>query len=187
MRLRDDDHVEVIVEIPKRSHNKYEIDHETGELWLDRVLSTATRYPVDYGFIVDTFGEDGDPLDAMVLLEDPAVPGCHVEARPIGMLDMEDEAGRDPKILCVAVADPMLGGLEDFREVPPHLLREIDHFFNVYKALQPGTSTETMGWSGAEAATATIASAREREAARRPEARRAQDAGLRDADRQDSA
>jgi len=153
--------VVVVVEIPKGSHHKYEIDRVTGTLWLDRVLSTATEYPTDYGYIVDTLAEDGDAIDAMVILEQPTVPGCRVRARPIGVLLMADEQGPDPKILCVATGDPMLGHASELRAVPPHLLDEIEHFFRVYKQLEPGKETSTMGWQDARAAEQLIEQGRE--------------------------
>ena len=98
-----DDWFEVIVEIPQGSRNKYEVDHETGAVWYDRHLFSTTVYPTDYGFFPDTHAEDGDPLDALILLEDPTFPGCHVRVRPVAVLEMSDEAGRDLKVLCVAV------------------------------------------------------------------------------------
>ena len=103
-----DRHVEfdVTIEIPKGHRNKYEVDHETGRIRLDRLLFTSTRYPADYGYVEDTLGEDGDPLDALVLLEEPTFPGCLVPARPIGLFRMTDEAGGDDKILCVPADDP---------------------------------------------------------------------------------
>ena len=88
--------VEVIVEIPKGSRNKYEADHESGAIWLDRMLFTATQYPTDYGFVPGTLAEDGDPLDALVLLDEATFPGCHIMARPVAVFFMEDEAGREP-------------------------------------------------------------------------------------------
>lgn len=145
-RPSDTTRVEVVVEVPKGSRNKYEIDHASGEIWLDRLLFTATRYPADYGFLPHTLGEDGDPLDAMVLGEEPAFPGVHVWARPVAAFLMRDEAGPDAKILCVHAEDERwthLGGLGD---LPPHLKAEIHHFFEVYKALEPGKDSEVGEW-----------------------------------------
>ena len=97
--------VEVVVEIPRGSRNKYEMDHHSGAIWLDRMLFTATQYPADYGFVADTLGEDGDPLDALVLVEEATFPGCHINARPVAAFLMQDEAGRDAKVLCVPASD----------------------------------------------------------------------------------
>ncbi len=148
--------IEVVVEIPKGSRNKYEMDHETGELWLDRHLFTATSYPADYGFIPDTLAGDGDPLDALVLLDEPTVPGCHIRARPIGVFWMRDEAGPDAKILSVPAHDERWTHLEDLSDLRPHLRAEIAHFFEVYKALEPAKSTEIGTWDGADVAAGVI-------------------------------
>ena len=154
--------VEVIVEIPKGSRNKYEVDHESGAIWLDRMLFTATQYPVDYGFFPGTLGEDGDPLDAMVLLDESTFPGCHILARPVAVFFMEDEAGRDAKVLCVPATDPRWSGMLDREDLPSHLLDEIGHFFETYKALEPNKGTETRGWEGRDAALAEIEASRAR-------------------------
>jgi inorganic pyrophosphatase len=150
----------VVVEIPRGSRNKYEIDHATGRVFLDRRLFTATTYPADYGFIPDTLGGDGDPLDALVFLEDPTFPGVWVEAKPVGLLWMQDEAGPDAKILCVPPTDPRWKGVEDLRDLPEELLEEIKHFFSVYKALEPGKTASTSGFEGRKAAWQEIESAR---------------------------
>ena len=141
--------VTVVVEIPRGGRAKFEIDPATGTVWLDRVLSTATQYPAEYGFILDTASGDGDPLDAVVLIEERTVPGCHVRARPIGVLPMADEAGPDPKVLCVALGDPSVGDYADIDDVTPHLLDEIEHFFRVYKQLEPEKSVAVGDWRGA--------------------------------------
>jgi len=154
--------IEVVVEIPKGSRNKYEIDHATGELWLDRHLFTATSYPADYGFIPQTLAGDGDPLDALVLLDEPTVPGCHIGARAIGVFWMRDEAGPDAKILSVPARDERWGHLRDLADLRPHLRSEIAHFFEVYKALEPAKSTEIGTWDGAEVAATVITEALER-------------------------
>ena len=156
--------VEVIVEIPKGSRNKYEIDHETAAVWLDRTLFTATQYPADYGFFPNTLGEDGDPLDAMVVLDEATFPGCHIRVRPVAVLFMEDEAGRDAKVLCVPATDPRFATILDRADLPSHLLEEISHFFEVYKALEPGKMTITGGWHNAAIAEAVVAEARQRAA-----------------------
>jgi inorganic pyrophosphatase len=154
--------VEVIVEIPKGSRNKYEMDHASGAIWLDRHLFTATSYPADYGFIDDTLGEDGDPLDALVLLDEPTFPGCHILARPIGVFWMSDEKGPDAKILCVPAKDPRWAHIQDLDHLLPHLQEEITHFFMVYKALEPGKGTEVRDWEGAGAARTEIEAAQRR-------------------------
>ena len=140
--------IHVVVEIPKGSRNKYEIDHETGEPWLDRHLFTAMRYPADYGFVPHTLAEDGDPLDVLVLLEEPTFPGCNVWARPVGVFWMRDEAGPDAKVLCVPEKDPRWEHVDDISDVSDLLLAEIGHFFEVYKALEPHKFSETRDWEG---------------------------------------
>ncbi len=154
--------VEVIVEIPKGSRNKYEMDHETGAVWLDRHLFTSTAYPADYGFIPDTLGEDGDPLDALVLLDEPTFPGCHIRARPIGLFRMQDEKGPDAKILFVPDDDPRWEALRDLEDIPAHLLAEIGHFFEVYKALEPHKHSVIDEWDDRDAAKREIREAIER-------------------------
>jgi inorganic pyrophosphatase len=156
------DWVEVIVEIPKGSRNKYEIDHHTGDVWLDRHLFTATVYPADYGFVPLTLAEDGDPLDVLVLLEESTVPGCHLKARPLGVFWMTDEAGPDAKILAVPAGDPRWNHIGDLDAVPEHLLDEISHFFEVYKALEPAKDTDVGRWEGREQAWGEIEAARAR-------------------------
>jgi inorganic pyrophosphatase len=151
--------VEVVVEIPQGSRNKYEMDHHSGRIRLDRMLFTATRYPLDYGFIPDTLAEDGDPLDAMVLLGDPTFPGCVITARPVGVFWMNDEHGPDAKILTVPARDPRYAGLHDLADVPGHLRDEISHFFDIYKELEPGKSTDIRGWQDRAAAEQAIAEA----------------------------
>lgn len=143
---------EVIVEIPKGSRNKYEMDHDSGEIWLDRMLFTATQYPTDYGFVPHTLAEDGDPLDALVLLDEPTFPGCHIHARPVGVFWMQDEKGPDAKVLCVPATDPRWTYVTDIVDLPAFLLEEIGHFFDVYKQLEPGKDTTTRGWEGVAAA-----------------------------------
>ena len=150
----------VVIEIPRGSRNKYEIDHDSGAVYLDRRLFTATTYPADYGFIPDTLSEDGDPLDALVLLEDPVYPGVHVEARPVGLLWMQDEAGPDAKIICVPPTEPRWKGVEELKDLPEELLEEIKHFFNVYKALEPGKYASTAGFESRKAAWREIETSR---------------------------
>ena len=150
---------DVVIEIPKGSRNKYEIDHETGKIYLDRMLFTSTAYPEDYGYIDNTLGLDGDPLDALVILQTPTFPGCHIRARAIGMFRMTDEAGGDDKVLVVPTSDPRLEHLRDINHVSKFDRMEIQHFFEVYKDLEPGKSVEGANWVGrAEAELEILAS-----------------------------
>ncbi len=153
---------DVLIEIPKGQRNKYEVDHATGRMRLDRMLFTSTRYPADYGFIEHTLGEDGDPLDALVLLEEPTFPGCLIKARALGMFRMTDEAGGDDKVLCVPATDPRQEHLRDIHHVPEFDRLEIQHFFEVYKDLEPGKSVEGATWVGRVEAEAEIVASRQR-------------------------
>ena len=153
---------DVFIEIPKGTRNKYELDHKTGRLRLDRTLFTATQYPSDYGFIEDTLGQDGDPLDALVLLTEPTFPGCLIRARAIGMFRMTDEKGPDDKVLCVPAGDPRQEHLRDIHHVPEFDRLEIQHFFEVYKDLEPGKSVEGAEWVGREEAEAEVLRSRKR-------------------------
>jgi inorganic pyrophosphatase len=155
---------DVLIEIPKGNRNKYEVDHESGRLRLDRMLFTSTRYPSDYGFIEETLGLDGDPLDALVLLEEPTFPGCLIKARALGMFRMTDEAGGDDKVLCVPATDPRWEHLRDINHVSEYDRLEIQHFFEVYKDLEPGKSVEGASWVGRTEAEAEIIASRERRA-----------------------
>src|SRR5918912_4329907 len=143
--------IEVVVEIPRGSRNKYELDRERGVLMLDRVLYSSVHYPTDYGFVVDTLAEDGDALDALVVVNEPTFPGCHIIARAIGVLDMRDEQGADQKILAVPLGDPRFESIHDLHDLDPHWLREIENFFGTYKALEH-KSTDVVGWQGVDAA-----------------------------------
>jgi inorganic pyrophosphatase len=156
---------DVVIEIPKGTRNKYEMDHETGRIRLDRMLFTSTRYPADYGFIEDTLADDGDPLDALVILEEPTFPGCLIRCRAIGMFRMRDEKGADDKVLCVASTDPRMAPLTDISDVSAFDQLEIQHFFEVYKELEPGKQVEAATWVGRAAAEAEIQACRERLAA----------------------
>src|ERR1700750_1571604 len=148
---------DVTVEIPKGHRNKYEVDHASGRIRLDRTLFTSTQYPADYGYIENTLGEDGDPLDALVLLQgDPLFPGVLVSCRAIGMFRMTDEKGGDDKVLCVPANDPRLEHLRDIHHVPEFDRLEIQHFFEVYKELEPGKSVEGASWVGRVDAEAEI-------------------------------
>ena len=152
---------DVLIEIPKGSRNKYEVDHETGKVKLDRYLYTSFGYPTDYGYIEDTLGEDGDPLDAMVILDVDVVPGVIVEARPIAVFNMTDEAGGDAKVLCVAT-DKRYDEIQDLGDVNPYLKDEIQHFFERYKDLEAGKWVKGEGWDGKEAAEKMVQDAIER-------------------------
>jgi inorganic pyrophosphatase len=140
--------VVVYVEVPSGSRNKYELDPELGGIVLDRRLFTSMSYPADYGFIEGTLGQDGDPLDALVLVSEPTFPGCLIECRAIGMFRMRDEAGGDDKVLCVPASDHRRDHLKDLENVREYLLLEIEHFFTVYKDLEPGKSVEGATWTG---------------------------------------
>ena len=143
--------VEAIVEIPRGSRNKYEMDHDTGEIYLDRVLYSSVHYPTDYGFIPNTKSADGDPLDIMILVEEPTFPGCHVRVRPIGVLLMRDEKGIDEKILGVPLADPRFDEINDITQVQKHWLAEIENFFSTYKLLEK-KETNVEDWKDARTA-----------------------------------
>jgi inorganic pyrophosphatase len=153
--------IPVIVEIPKGSRNKYEYDEKSKRIKLDRMLFSAMHYPSDYGFIDQTLALDKDPLDAMVMGQEPTFPGCLIEARPIGLFKMHDEKGIDDKILCVPIGDPYWGAVRRLEDLPAHLLKEIEHFFTVYKELEK-KKTGIEGWRGFEEAVKVIREARQR-------------------------
>lgn len=159
---------EMIVEIPAGSRNKYEMDHRLGRIRLDRTLFTATAYPADYGYILGTLAEDGDPLDAMVLLAAPSFPGCSVQVRPIGVFWMRDEHGRDAKLLCVPVGDARWADVRTTGDIPGHLLEEISHFFDIYKDLEPGKYADVAGWQGHAEAQRELEASRARFTAHHP-------------------
>lgn len=151
----------VYVEIPKGSRNKYEYDDEAGGLVLDRMLFTSMVYPADYGFVEGTLAQDGDPLDAMVLVSEPTFPGCRIRSRPIGVFRMWDEKGPDQKIMCVPLRDPTWSALRVYEDIPQSLRNEIDHFFAVYKDLE-GKPTGVEGWGDLAEAETLIQEARAR-------------------------
>ncbi|MDX1386333.1 MAG: inorganic diphosphatase [bacterium] len=159
--MAESSHIDVFVEIPKGCRNKYEFDHEKGFIRLDRMLFSSVHYPADYGFIPETLALDGDPLDALVLVWEPTFPGCVITAKPIGLFRMRDEKGPDEKILCVPVKDPEWNYLEKLSDVPPHLLREIEHFFTVYKDLEK-KKVGVEGWEEKESALKVIQECRDR-------------------------
>ncbi len=141
--------VNAVIEIPKGSRNKYELDKESGAIKLDRVLYSALHYPCDYGIIPRTFYDDGDPFDIMVMVTEPTFPGCVIAARPIALWKMLDRGARDYKVLAVPAKDPLFGHYKDIGDVPPHFLREVFHFFEVYKDLRgPARRAARLGKRG---------------------------------------
>lgn len=136
---------DVLIEIPKGSRNKYEYDFQLKKIRYDRMLFSSMMYPADYGFIPETLALDGDPLDVLVLVTEPTFPGCVMEVKPIGVFHMADEKGPDEKIICVPVSDPVWNQLNDLNEMNPHLLKEIEHFFQVYKDLE-NKKVDVEGW-----------------------------------------
>jgi inorganic pyrophosphatase len=149
------EHVTAVIEIPRGSRNKYELDKESGMLRLDRVLYSAVHYPGDYGFIPRTLHEDGDPLDVLVRIAEPTFPGCQIDVRPVGVLRMLDLGDPDDKILAVPVNDPLHREYFDIADLPQHYLREIEHFFAIYKDLE-GKRMEVLGWEKSEYAMQVI-------------------------------
>lgn len=147
--------IDVLVEIPKGSRNKYEYDKERNLIKFDRMLFSSVHYPCDYGFIPDTLAQDGDPLDAMVLVWESTFPGCLIETKPLGVLKMSDEKGVDEKILSVPLYDPLWNHLNSLDDVSPHLLKEIEHFFSIYKDLE-GKKTSIEGWGDIDEAIEVI-------------------------------
>lgn len=150
-----------LIEIPRGSRNKYEFDEATGRFFLDRVLYSSVHYPTDYGYVVETLAGDGDPLDVLVLVQEPTFPGCMIEARVLGGLDMFDEKGSDFKVLAVPVGDPRYAHYMRLADIGDHWLREIETFFATYKLLEP-KQTEVLGWHDVEETLAMVASCRER-------------------------
>ena len=152
----------VFVEIPSGSRNKYEWDDEAGGIVLDRRLFTSMSYPADYGFVEGTLAEDGDPLDALVLVGEPTFPGCRIRVRAVGVFHMADEKGPDEKVLCVPLNDPSWSSISDIHDVPPQLRNEIEHFFQVYKDLEDKKKTETRGFGNRAEAQEIISACRRR-------------------------
>ena len=144
-----------IVEIPKGVRNKYEFNKDIGFIRLDRVLYSSLHYPGDYGLIPQTFYDDGDPLDVLVMINEPTFPGCVIQARPIGLFRMLDRYMPDDKVLAVPVKDPLFAGYFDIGDIPQHFLSEVAHFFEVYKDLE-GHRTKPLGWEPAAVARAEI-------------------------------
>lgn len=158
---REDNILQVMIEIPKGSRNKYEYDKERKVMKFDRMLFSSVHYPSDYGFIPNTLAEDGDPLDAIVLVWEPTFPGCLIEAYPVGLFKMMDEKGIDYKVLCVPVHDPQWNHIHSLQDVSTHMLKEIEHFFSIYKDLEQ-KKVQVEGWQDYEAALVAIAEARAR-------------------------
>lgn len=152
--------ITVMIEIPKGSRNKYEYDKEKNAIRYDRMIHSSVQYPSDYGFIMDTLAKDGDPLDALVLVWEPTFPGCIIQVKPIGVLKMTDDKGSDEKILCVPLHDPLWNHINELNEVPPHLLKEIEHFFKIYKTLE-NKEVNVEGWNDRQVAIETIKSAQD--------------------------
>ena len=151
----------VFIEIPSGSRNKYEVDKETGTIILDRMLFTSTRYPADYGYIENTLGGDGDPLDALVFVGEPTFPGCRIRARAVGLFRMRDEKGPDEKVLCVPLRDPMWSHVQELGDLQPALRAEIEHFFTVYGDLEE-KKVGTEGFGERDEALQVIEEARRR-------------------------
>jgi inorganic pyrophosphatase len=147
--------VNAVIEIPLASVNKYEYDKKLNVFRLDRTLHSPVHYPGDYGFIPSTLGDDGDPLDVLVLVPAPSFPGCLIEVRPIGALEMLDQGVRDEKILAVAQNDPRYRDVTNYPEIYPHMLKEIEHFFSIYKNLEK-KRTEMIGWHDVDVARGLI-------------------------------
>ena len=159
--MRNERVVDFFVEIPRGSRSKYELDEATGRLRLDRVLHSSVHYPADYGFIPDTLAPDGDHLDALVIVEEPGLPGSLQAIRPIGVLDMVDEKGEDQKVLGVPLGDPRFADVRDVADLPRHWLKEIRTFFDSYKALEEGKGATVKGWHGKDDAWRAIDAASE--------------------------
>lgn len=136
-----------VIEVPRGSRNKYEVDHETGRVFLDRVLYTSFVYPADYGFIEHTLAGDGDPVDVLVMTQYPLFPGVGVKVRPVAVFNMTDDGGVDAKVLCVPSGDPRWDYIQDIDDVPEYTKKEIEHFFEHYKDLEPGKWVKTEAWS----------------------------------------
>jgi inorganic pyrophosphatase len=152
---------DVLIEIPKGSRNKYEYDKVKKVVRYDRMIFSSMHYPSDYGFVPETLALDGDPLDALVLVSDPTFPGCLIEVKPLGLFRMYDEKGPDDKLLCVPVSDPIWNKLTSIDEVNPHIIKEIEHFFRVYKDLEE-KKVGIEGWEDKESAIAGILESRKR-------------------------
>jgi inorganic pyrophosphatase len=156
------DQVDVFVVIPRGSRAKVELDKKSGHIRLDRILHSSMRYPADDGFVIDTLGNDGDPLDALVIVEEPTFPGCAMPARPIGTLFMRDAKGEDEKILAVPTGDPRFAEIRTLKDLAPHWRKEIETVFATSKSLE-SDDTEVRGWPDEKTAWRVIESARRRQ------------------------
>jgi len=156
---------DAVIEIPRGSRNKYEVDHETGRVFLDRYLYTPMAYPTDYGYFERTLGLDGDPVDVLVLLDESVPPGVGVKVRPVGLLEMEDDGGIDTKVIAVPHKDPRWQHIQDLADIPELKRAEIQHFFEHYKDLEPGKWVKLGAWGDAAAAEKVVAEGLERFAA----------------------
>lgn len=150
--------INVVIEIPRGSHHKYEYDEEMHEIKLDRVLHSSVFFPTDYGFVPETRGDDGDHLDVLVIISEPAFPGCVMKVRPIGVLDMADDKGQDWKIVAICDTDPRLTNVNSLEDLDEHHKNEISHFFEVYKQLE-NKEVEVKGWLGKDDAYKIIVTA----------------------------
>ena len=146
---------DVLIEIPKGSRNKYEYDFELKKIRYDRMIFSSMMYPADYGFMPETLALDGDPLDVLVIVTEPTFPGCVIEVKPIGVFHMADEKGPDEKVICVPISDPIANNVNDLNELNPHLIKEIEHFFKVYKDLEK-KKVDVGGWGDADEAKVII-------------------------------
>jgi inorganic pyrophosphatase len=147
---------DVLIEIPRGSRNKYEYDFDLKRMRFDRMLFSSMMYPADYGFIPETLALDGDPLDVLVLITEPTFPGCVIEVKPIGVFHMADDKGPDEKVICVPVSDPIWNNLNNLSDMNPHLVKEIEHFFQVYKDLE-NKKVDVEGWGNVDEARDIIA------------------------------
>jgi inorganic pyrophosphatase len=170
---RPPEEMSVVVEIPRGSRNKYELDKTSGVFKLDRVLYSAVHYPGEYGFFPQTYAEDDDPLDALVMITEPTFPGCVIQVRPLGLFRMTDRDEMDEKILCVPSRDPLYNDYRTLDDVASHFLLEVEHFFRVYKDLE-GVRVQSLGWEDLDSARASII-----ESMARYRLRRQQDEALR--------
>lgn len=158
---RAPDEVNAVIEIPRGQTNKYEYDKQLHVFRLDRNLHSAVHYPGDYGFIPSTLSDDGDSLDVLVLVDAPSFTGCLMAVRPVGVLEMVDQGKKDEKVLAVGIANPIYKDVSDYHELYPHVLREIEHFFSIYKELE-GKQTQIVGWRDASRARAIVNESRQR-------------------------
>lgn len=155
MNIKEVKSFDVLIEIPRGSRNKYEYDFDLKRIRFDRMLFSSMMYPADYGFIPRTLALDGDPLDVLILINEPTFPGCVMEVKPIGVFHMADDKGPDEKIICVPVSDPIWNSLNDLSDINKHLLKEIEHFFQVYKDLE-NKIVDVGGWGNLDQALSII-------------------------------